>query len=518
MAQSPLLVDAVQIEPGASGTRLIERDTATGGLAFSDAEITTAVLLSQLVGFRAITGVFVVGRAGSGAQYTAIQDALDAVPDSSSAAAPSLVLITAGVYTENVVIQKDGVVLHGLGGAKISNSGDDETVTVSASLDTTPLSVVLRGLEIENDQDGRSCVRILGADTFASGTVTCNTAPLAAGDTLTINGNVLTGIAGTRNSGSNNFSVLGSTTTAIAAEIAAAINDTANSFSGDVSASVASNIITLQAVTAGSGGNAITLADSTTPSGGFSLSGATLSGGSSDGSVVVSQGLLVESCTLVSSGNSGYQINADTANHILVRQGTWRGSASTSSCRAADCASLRVFGVEWANDFALSFDTGNDNPSETPTTYEVQTCGRVGDIVATLTSAGALDLRENPVVGNLTVGGTQAVSAVSCGFGDLDFSDTVVATLSRCARGSAVSSSGSPTLDESRILGSVSFTSSTQESVVFDVENSDADYTVVLESPSTVAFGVSSKAATGFDIDAASAITGTVSYVVQRDT
>lgn len=116
------------------------------------------------------------------------------------------------------------------------------------------------------------------ADTvFASGTATATVAPVTAGDTLVINGVTLTGVAATRTSGSNNFDTRGLTVSAVAAEIAAAINDVANDFASMVSATSALGIVTLRAVVAGTVGNAITL--STASGGRITVSGAVFTGG-----------------------------------------------------------------------------------------------------------------------------------------------------------------------------------------------------------------------------------------------
>lgn len=114
---------------------------------------------------------------------------------------------------------------------------------------------------------------------FATATVTATVGPVTAGDTITINGSVLTGVAAARTSGSNNFDTRGGTVTLVAAEVAAAINDTANSFSSIVTAESALGVVTLKAVIAGTVGNALTLA--TSSAGRFTVSGATFSGGAS---------------------------------------------------------------------------------------------------------------------------------------------------------------------------------------------------------------------------------------------
>ena len=278
MAQPPFLVDELQIEPGSGNTLTASMDAATGAMKFVDAVVTSGVLLPNLVGLRNVTGVYIVGRAGDGAPYTSIQDALDAIPASSSATAPSLILILPGIYTENVTIQKDGTYLVSLGGVTITNSGASDTVEISAAIATTPQDVLLRGITVANTSATQSCVRILGADTFASMTITVNAAPLATGDTITIAGVPLTGTAGVRASGSNDFSVSSMTSDGIAAEVVAAINDTANSFAATIVASAILNVVTLTAVTAGVGGDAITTVSLTTPPGNMTDSALHLEG------------------------------------------------------------------------------------------------------------------------------------------------------------------------------------------------------------------------------------------------
>lgn len=112
----------------------------------------------------------------------------------------------------------------------------------------------------------------------ASGTITVNNT-LAAGDTVTINGHTLTGFAGARTPGANNFNATLGTTNALATEIAAALNDAANAFAADIIATANLNAISVSAVTPGPGGNDYGLAAVTAPAGRISVSGASLSGG-----------------------------------------------------------------------------------------------------------------------------------------------------------------------------------------------------------------------------------------------
>ena len=515
MSQSPLLVDAVQIEPGSTGTRQIDMDSTDNSLQFVDPNVSAALTLLKLVGLRNVTGVFIVGRAGDGAMYTDIQDALDAVPDASDSSAPSLVWVLPGEYTENITLQKDGVILASPGGAILKNSGASDTLTISASLDTTPQWTRIIGLEIQNDEAAQACVLVEGADSFATATATVDSAPLTAGDTIVINGVTLTGTASTRTSGSNDFNVSGSTVTAVAAEIAAAINDTSNSFASFVEASSALGVVTTNATRAGSAANAYTL---TTTSADVTLSGATFSGGGAAGSLVASEGLLLRDCVLTATGAGGFQVYADTANDIRVQGGTWRGSALTSESWAINCASFRLMGVDWANDFQLSYDSTADEPNNTASEYALRSCGRVGDLTVNLEGDQALVMRACPEAGAVTIGGDRTWAASYCALGNLSLSDTVAATLDRCSRGTATDAGGTPTLDETRIVGSQAFAASASEAVTFDVAQSDALFTVTLESPTTSSvLGVSAKATTGFTIDASVALTGTVGYVISRE-
>ena len=518
MPQPPFLVDEIQIEPGSGDTLTVSRDPSDGALKFVDAVLSAGVLLPQLVGLRNITGVFVVGRAGDGAPYTSIQSALDDVPAASSAAAPSLILVLPGVYAENVTVERDGVYLVGLGGATIQNSGISDTVEISASQDATPLNVLLKGLRIENSQDNQACLRVLGADTFATGTVTVVTAPLTLGDQVEVGGVTLTGVAGTRTSGANDFSVSGGTQAAIAAEIAAAINDSANGFTNLVTASPSGADVDLTAVTAGTAGNTITLSVTVTNPGDMTVSGATLSGGSAAGNLVGSGGIVVEDCEMVASGNGGFQIYADTVNYLDVRGGTWRGSSSTSLSLATNCARFSVTGLAWSNDFQFAYDTGNDRPSDTTCEYLLSEVSRVDEVICNLTGEGSLTVSGCPQFDTgLGQAGDQTLSVLHSSIGALVLNDTTAATLVASTRSSATVGGGAPTLAESKIVDALAFAATATETYSFDVAQPDTSYTVLLENPSTaVTLAVTNKTTSGFDVESSGALTGTVGLTIVR--
>ena len=516
MPQPPFHIDQLQIEPGSGQTLLINRDATTGSLKFTDAVVTAGVLLKNLVNVNNVTGVYTVGSGGTGAGYSTIQDALDAIPNTSSPANPSLVLVLPGQYTENLTVEKDGVALIGLGGVYLQNSGGSDTLTVIASPGAVPENVVLRGLNISNDQAGYACVRVDGAFIFASATVTVNSAPLAAGDTLVINGVTLTAVCPSRTSGSNDFSVAFGTPTAIAAEIAIAVNDPANSFASFVTATAVGPVVTLSANTPGAVGNAYTLTATTTPAGGFTLSGATFSGGSSAGSTVALGEVLVEDCVLVASAAGGYPIYGVAANYIRVQGGTLRGSSSSAQVYAENCAALRVFGVELVTNVNLSYDTTADRPSDLSCAYLLSGCGEVGDVLCNLVGAGSLTLANCPVVGTVGQAGDQALSVVRSSIGALTLSDTTAAVLSQSTRG-VVTADPTATLAETTASGSVAFAASASEGVNLDAPAPDANYTVLLDTGSTAeTFAVTARTASGFTVDASVASTTTVRYTILR--
>jgi hypothetical protein len=124
----------------------------------------------------------------------------------------------------------------------------------------------------------------IGGARAATAVFTVVTAPLVAGDfiQLTSQTRTLTGVAGARTSGSNDFDASLGTTALIAAELAAAINDlgngfrtTSESFGGDVYAVALGSTVTLTSTWPVTGANTRTYIATTTPAGGITPVGAT---------------------------------------------------------------------------------------------------------------------------------------------------------------------------------------------------------------------------------------------------
>ena len=162
MVQPAYQIDQLQVEPGSGQTLTISRDAPTGSLNFVDAVVTGGINLSDLAGLASIGSVFVVGSSGAGATFTTVQAALDAVPLTSSAVLPNVILLTPGVYQENLIIDKDGVALIGLGEVRLKNSGASSTVTIQPAVGSVPLTFLMKGIKIENDSVGQDCVSITG--------------------------------------------------------------------------------------------------------------------------------------------------------------------------------------------------------------------------------------------------------------------------------------------------------------------------------------------------------------------
>jgi len=110
--------------------------------------------------------------------------------------------------------------------------------------------------------------------TQATGTLAVAATPSTA--TVTIGGVNLTPAGGARTPGANDYNNTLGTVNAIAAEIAAAINDPANGFAAIATALAAGAFVDLTAVPVGAAGNAVTLASS---DGTVTVGGATLAGG-----------------------------------------------------------------------------------------------------------------------------------------------------------------------------------------------------------------------------------------------
>ena len=155
-------LDGISFDPENYDNTQISINHLDGTLVFQDQEI-PALKLAQLVGFENIDNVFLVGKAGSGARYKNIQDAINAVAVTSSYLVPSVICVTAGVYQESLTIQKEGVHIIGLGRVVISGANGFPSVLIDDLGAIKPQEVHLENLIISKDQDGESCIEVNGS-------------------------------------------------------------------------------------------------------------------------------------------------------------------------------------------------------------------------------------------------------------------------------------------------------------------------------------------------------------------
>jgi len=170
VAQDPTQVDALQVEPAATGTRLIDRDPSDDSLRFFDPFTLTGSKLKDIAGIQTLAGVLIVAKSGLGATYTTITSALNAVPLTASDTNPWAILVTSGVYQENLLIQKNGVLLIPLGLVILQSATEStpnvnpaDTITIQEGGGTVPEWVTLRNFTVTNAHDGYSCVRVIGS-------------------------------------------------------------------------------------------------------------------------------------------------------------------------------------------------------------------------------------------------------------------------------------------------------------------------------------------------------------------
>lgn len=504
MAQSPFKADAFQIEPAATGTRTISRDATTNSLKFVDPSYPSGVLLSDLVGLQSLDTVAVVGT-----NLSTIQEAIDAADDTVTV---PVILVPAGLYEENLTINKN-IVITGIGRVVISSPSVDPVVTITqTNPDAAPEMVHLSNLTLVNAEDGGVCVLIDGSNTFATGSITVD-GLLSAGDTIVIGGFTLTGVAGPRTSGQDDFDASLGTVNALATEIAAALNDEDNSFAGLVEASALGATITTDAFEAGSGGNAITLV---TTGVNLSLSGATLTGGGGVDSETGLDEIQLLNCDIVASGVGGYQVDAQFVNNIMIRGGSWFVSSSTSQTYFSQVANVILSDIDWMNDVQSSYLTSLDLPASPQGDLVLHNCRRVGNVITNHEGGGEVTFTYCGSIGNVTVNGDRDFTASWCLISDILIEDTVSARLVDTRRNS-LGGAGTPTVMEKTLVLQDSVVAAVSATVTFDRDQPDTNYFVSCDVPTAgVVANVTSKTVTGFTVTFSAPVTGVVFYLVNR--
>lgn len=470
--------DVVQFQPGSAGTRTIGR-ASDGSLLFTDPSFASGITLSEIVSGTYYAGVLTVSPDG-GAGFTSIQDAIDDVPVTASATEPYLILVYPGVYTENLTVTRDGVTIVGVGDVTITNSTADPTLSLFEDSDGVPRTFRIQNVTLVNDDDN-ACVSLDGSNTYASGTVTVVSAPLAAGDTITIGGIPLTGVAGTRTSGSDNFNASLLTTASLAAEIAIALNDPANSFAASIEAASASSAIEVVANVAGTAGNAITLAVVTTPGGGMTVSGANLSGGGGEGSLLGVDGIVIQDCNLRAESAGALQVDASIVNRLLVVGGSWGDSSPTSKSVFSQVCDLKLSQVRSVNDLEIAYDTSEFEPFLETSQTSLEYLSSVEDVLVNHVGAGELVVKWSRL-SSLTVAGDREGVLLGSSVASLNIGGTSVyaaegGTVFGSLTGSATAAFLAP------LVGTVAFVASSSEVVTLPIPQPDNNYLVLLDCP-----------------------------------
>jgi len=172
----------------------------------------------------------------------------------------------------------DGTVLTAgtaqVGGAYNFNAGARASGTITTAAVLTGDTVTVSGVTLTAAGAQTAGGLNFNEGTKASGTYTVNATPSLA--ILTTDGSPLIPAGGPRTPGSDDYDDTLGSAIAIAADIAAAINDPLNSWTGIVTASVIGPVVTITAVVPGAVGNAITIVSD---DGTVTASGAVLAGG-----------------------------------------------------------------------------------------------------------------------------------------------------------------------------------------------------------------------------------------------
>ena len=162
MAQDPLQVDAIQIEPGSGDTLTVARN-ADGEFVFVDESLSSGATPTQLAGIRSVPQILTVGQSGAGAAYNTIQEAIDAVPATASESDPYVILVLPGVYAENLIVETNGISIIGMGAASsIISPATGDAITVQASVSTTPKSFEIKDLRVVAAEMGKASVLVSG--------------------------------------------------------------------------------------------------------------------------------------------------------------------------------------------------------------------------------------------------------------------------------------------------------------------------------------------------------------------
>ena len=137
---SDFKTESIALDPASGHIIRVSRKPDSGDVLFTDESYPGGVTLKELSGLNPVGRVLTVGSGPS--SFATISEALEAAPNSSRAN-PTAIFVFPGTYAENVVVEKDGIVLVGFGATISPSTGD--CLSIRASVSTTPRFFSIRG-------------------------------------------------------------------------------------------------------------------------------------------------------------------------------------------------------------------------------------------------------------------------------------------------------------------------------------------------------------------------------------
>lgn len=249
-----------------------------------------------------------------------------------------------------------------------------------------------------------------------------------------------------------------------------------------------------------------------------------ISGGA--GSQVGAGDIRIVDCQLEATATGGNRtVWASSAEHIVVKDGTFDNSNSLSLLLVDECASFLMEGTTEVTGVQLGYNSGGTLPASVGSLYTISGCADLGSssalsppIQSTLIGDGTLNILNCGMAPDVILNGDQSFLIVGTDLEDLTLNDTVTVKLVGSGRDSVTAAAGT-TLEEAVQRGVVPFNASASEAVAFVADHPDTSYTVSIEltgSSGGEAPWVTGKAVGGFTINFDTAQNMTVYWAAMR--
>jgi hypothetical protein len=221
-------------------------------------------------------------------------------------------------------------------------------------------------------------------------------------------------------------------------------------------------------------------------------------------------GILLKDCDLAAKGVGSYTCRADTANVVQLQDCRSDDSSPSAILYINQCASFRASGGSHPAS-QTDYDSGGPTPVTPGSAYSFENCRSVGPILSTLQNIGSLKIQDCLATGALTFNGNRSALIQTSAVGNIVTGGSAAVKLVASTRGTL---SGTGTVDEQTVSGTVSFVASSSQPVVFPVPRSNANYGVYLDTGLLANVRITGKTAAGFTIDFGVVQTTTVTWTV----